>query len=647
MPAIVLFAPLIYAFFLNLMTMIELKPNSGSYFTDSPSVRESMDELIGLVFSGISLQFVVTLFVFSLHSLASAVIMGSFIFLLLRDEDPKKLEDFIEEEQDFVSEDEINQRNKSSKGELLRASKLIMLVPFLQILLQLLQVILLNESFGVNYLWSICWLILWVFLSILAVVHNHLFVNSLKNGGEKPKIIFFSCLNFVVIVLTTFYILYEEFVYLSTIGDYKTILLAQIFLFACTYFSFSLLSYLIMARLEANGKKKKRKINQIKEQENSSPEENNNEKNSNKNFILIKLSIVWDWLTEKHLKQLEKVPGRRIFLLLGIIGMTGLLLNNSIYIFTTNAETMIDRTMASFGINLQWPSGQTIFTPAIHSLRTAMQIGVVMGIIGWIFLLMSLRSNLKDDLKESKFFVYCGAFFIVLQVLAVPSVNYLSKSNLASICPFCAPKFNRMVQFASQNLIGLLICAAIMDNFILVIVSIPIAFVRASTLMMSSISDKSSNSFRSLRQITLVSSLSTVPLTLIIGLAFYQISMSNKIVLFLLCCFWFIPLCWIYFAYRHIEKKRATLGVAPFEEMFAYYVWIALYLGTLVVLTLQQIFHHKAVNIVVDALKSKSFYFELVAEICISNVVISDILYQLLSKKNKEEKKMIQEKVLN
>jgi len=61
--------------------------------------------------------------------------------------------------------------------------------------------------------------------------------------------------------------------------------------------------------------------------------------------------------------------------------------------------------------------------------------------------------------------------------------------------------------------------------------------------------------------------------------------------------------------------------------MITYLLWMGTYLGTLGAIVIYEIIKFQLQESFFDLLKSPELYCELVVEVCIANVILSDILY--------------------
>ena len=644
------FALLVYPFlFLRFRTMIQLKPNADSYLTKTAQVRHYVDNVIGLVFSATSLQYITALVLFFFHSISSSVVQGSLLFLITR-----KRRVQVEESKPLL----VNQEPEEVEGvrgvNLRRNANLMMMIPFLQVLLQIMPVIFLLQTFGADYYWQFAWYTYFLFLVLTNILHKNLFHVMTQSRNPKKKhfvlAVFLSIFNLLFTIGLTSFILFKENGYLTAVSGKSPspIVIAQVMLVASSYGSFTLLSFFSLKSVE------KENVNQENGREVPPP---NSPSEPWKPTRSKKMNKILKWILEvEERKKEERIVGRRIFLLVGTVALLGLNIISAYHLASTTAEGTINSVLKAFGYNVQWPSGKILsfyyflltlyirifagndlFTPAIKTLREAQTISLIFSLIAFLCLCFSVRFDVfakRDKLRNSKYFVYLASFFISLSVLSVPFFNYLRESNIASICPYCAPRFNKMVEFVSQNLIGLLICAALLDKFVIVIVSIPISFVRASTLMIEGRA-KEGGEYVSLVHIIKVSCLSSFPLTVVIALMFYQISPSSLLILLLLLSFWTLPCVWLLSAYFYLQRKRIKKQDTRLTEMKIYYFWLLLYISCILGLTIEQFWEHGALSILFNALKNPSFFPELFAEICISNVLISDLIYDLLKERIK------------
>ncbi|KAJ3445953.1 hypothetical protein M0812_08488 [Anaeramoeba flamelloides] len=433
--------------------------------------------------------------------------------------------------------------------------------------------------------------------------------------------------------------------------------------------------------------------------------------------VLYVLKVIWDFFIETKerkdtVKYGNRISGRRIFLIFGFIAYIYIVSDQLHYLLTSSSQSMIENIFLDMGMTLKWPKDGDLFNGAFDLFRKALWIAFGFSVAAVIFFCRSLYEDIiKGNFKSSKFYVMIASLCVAGNILSIPMFNYLRASNLSEICPFCAPKFNKMIKFMSQNIIGMMIAGVFTFKFILVIISIPIALVRAATLMLqkqvqiwglmdtsweieqlalnsqnlnlnktfSNLNSKkgqnskqlslayhdpnqkknvnnldksifgskdqdlnyksilSSNylitdeetkkrriKLQTLRNIILSSSILTIPLTLLVGLIFSQIANQDKSVQYLTIAYWLIPPIPLFIG--HIYYKNRVY--------FHYAIWLTLYLGILIALVISQLVHHQKMSIFWDTLKSFDFYCELVAEVGLANVLLSDSLYDQISQDN-------------
>lgn len=104
----------------------------------------------------------------------------------------------------------------------------------------------------------------------------------------------------------------------------------------------------------------------------------------------------------------------------------------------------------------------------------------------------------------------------------------------------------------------------------------------------------------------------TPPLTAMPLMVIYQL-FGDAFVAALILCFWFVPIL----AALHFSGSHSTRG---------YYLYMGLYFGFLLALIIYLALQNGIGTVIVSALKQADLYIEIIAEVSLANVVVSDLL---------------------
>jgi len=200
-------------------------------------------------------------------------------------------------------------------------------------------------------------------------------------------------------------------------------------------------------------------------------------------------------------------------------------------------------------------------------------------------------------------------FFLFVGMLAMATPNYLRATPIGDIFPFCAERFNLMIEILAGNIVGVFCASLFAFSILPILLALTPSLVRAAFLILHG--HKGMSSMRTVRTVFIFSSLMT-PLIMILPLiVFYQMFGDNVIMACLIIFLVLPPFIAIKF------KINLTM----------YLVWMFVYLGSIGAMILYEVIIFEQLSSVVQILKAPDLYCELIAEVCIANVVLSDVLY--------------------
>ena len=128
-----------------------------------------------------------------------------------------------------------------------------------------------------------------------------------------------------------------------------------------------------------------------------------------------------------------------------------------------------------------------------------------------------------------------------------------------------------------------------------------------------------------LRQVILWSSVMAIPITVLSMSVLHQFE-KDLITQILIICFWFIPILIIIVSL--ILTKSNITNVDLMWYMYAMYT-LSFY-GIFVWILVHLLYVHGQIDILREYLKKREFWCEIISEVFLCNVVISDALYSLL-----------------
>ena len=374
-------------------------------------------------------------------------------------------------------------------------------------------------------------------------------------------------------------------------------------------------------------------------------------------YLLKFVSVSLNWLfeTKEHGNPNKfglKIEKRRLFLSIGCIAFSYVTYSNIMYELNFDSQQQIQYTLDSFGLNLTWPSNGTIFDNAfkvynVANLRQTYVLTIACALF-WLSFLADVISYFTHTDWKLRFLLLsrlCGIFgglCIFASIAALAEPNYMAATNFAQICPDCGTQFNAAVKTGAEFIVGLFIGVLFTIKLSPVLFTVAPALVRTSVLILThpkfedqrfSQWDRTIKDLAALNRINTVritllkgvcvaGGISAIPLTLLAVGILVQYEQNQSTVITLIVLFWSIPLVslLIFLLLHSITKKSGFL-------LSAYIVYTLSYFALLVWLICYCLSLYGQLSIISEQLKTFIFYCELISEIFLTNIALSDLLY--------------------
>ena len=377
-------------------------------------------------------------------------------------------------------------------------------------------------------------------------------------------------------------------------------------------------------------------------------------------FCLEMIAFVVNWLLEttEHGNPNRyglKIEKRRLFLCIGCLAFSYATYDNVMYELRFNAREQIQQTLDSLGLNLTWPSNGTTFDNAfeVYNEANLRQTCVFTAacLLFWLAFLADFCSYLAHWQSEWKLrFLLCSRLFgifgglcIFASIAVLASPNYMAAISFDSFCPDdCGQQFKAAIETSSEFVIGLFIGVLFTLKLAPVLFTVAPALVRTSVLILihpkfadqkfsqwdNNIVDlpalNAINRIRItlLKGVCVAGAISALPLTLLAVGILVQFEENEKMVITLIVLFWSAPFTLlITFLTLH-----ATTGNSKFLSA-AYFVYTVTYFTSLVCLICYCLQLYGKLSIITKQLKTFIFWCELISEVFLTNIALSDLLY--------------------
>lgn len=351
----------------------------------------------------------------------------------------------------------------------------------------------------------------------------------------------------------------------------------------------------------------------------------------------------WRWLAETAERENperygNRVTLRRLFLLIGIVADGYIVFDMLSYSLNESVKQQVQELLASMDAGFQWPddaNGGTLFDRAFELYGTARWYAFGLLLVAFALLLLALLADFglrsRRGLWWSRLFGYASLALLYFGVIATALPNYLRATPVNQICPHCAPQFDNMVALLGGDMVGI-VCAVIFTlNLLPVLLAVPAAMVRSARLILINRhllyeravarvprSQCGPDNAENVRFVFALSALLSPLLTALPMVMFYQL-FGDAVVGVLIAFFWIAP---------------AIVGQAVTVENSSriYWAWLTCYVGGLVAVIVYEILLRGLAKPIEQELQSVSFYAEIAAEICLANVIISDLFFSSIER---------------
>jgi hypothetical protein len=396
---------------------------------------------------------------------------------------------------------------------------------------------------------------------------------------------------------------------------------------------------------------------------------------------------LWEFLLEKEETRVPQLYGSRIIFrrLFLINGFWALCYNTFdwLKVLKVPVKDQLIQLFADLGIQFTWPEGHTVFDVALHEYSAArwrefyITCCALVCVTGMLVCDMYIRN--RKGLYYGRYLGFLGALLLMGASIVPALPNYTAAMQLDTICPYCAPQFNNMVLTTIEQSVGLMLGGIFTVELFPLLLSTPLALVRTATIMLettfarkagetvhprlptadplkqqllnrnnnpSSFRRKgsaldvlgpaldadrgehrlsrstlmiNSNNEGTLRFIIVFATLVS-PLILALPLIFASQILSDHWAELFTFCFFFTPSI----AAAFMVSAESNAQLFP-----AYMAWILLYLGSILALGLDAMIQYNVQSQVVTQLKEFDTYSTIFAEVCLGNVVVSDLIYHM------------------
>jgi hypothetical protein len=203
------------------------------------------------------------------------------------------------------------------------------------------------------------------------------------------------------------------------------------------------------------------------------------------------------------------------------------------------------------------------------------------------------------------------ALLVAVAILVVAAPSYLSASQLGQLCPTCAPRFNSAVRQVLNTAIGLG-CAALLSSKVLIaVLTVPIAAMRPLAVRAFHGRLKPWMQSSAIAMMTAIPLASVLPAVAVVQLLPDDVAAA--------------PLAYFLFFGPSIVFLFMTVWL-PRWWLLRLLLWMATYLASWVVAVVVIAARHQLLDLLASVLSSWVFWLEAVAEVCLSSVVVSELI---------------------
>jgi hypothetical protein len=335
---------------------------------------------------------------------------------------------------------------------------------------------------------------------------------------------------------------------------------------------------------------------------------------------------------------------------------------------------------------LQWPEGNaTILDEALNTYGDCLKIQFLINCLALVLLLCSCwcdwAARDRTGLKASRSFGFAGLSLLFFASLVPAAPNYLRITRMDTLCPCCAQQFNFLVKTVLQDMVGIVCSGLFAFKLLPVLLVVVPSLVRACSMILEAdihsvslrtkkmketpfkdsintgdsesphlqlqLQDEAVQAYSdpsfsrsNVHSVLAISSMLTpvftaIPLTVLLQLL-RRPQYTGPEYNF---NYWWCP--WDLSNFAFISINMFVFYVGPiclgfvrcktFKGVFwRYLCWMLLYVGPLFVMLIHESIIFGFWNDVKGQLLDPRLWEELVCEICIANVILSDIMYSNL-----------------
>eukprot|EP01084_Bolivina_argentea_P019511 36267_1 len=672
---------------------IKLNPNNSNAFTGSTDIQNIVDNILGYSFVGVFLSYFSNILLFWMHSIPVGVYIATlfFIFYLFETgyndrnvpqvnqqlnlqqpmEDDNKYahdEDDVNDEYNCcccfitikckdpvkVNSRELFRYNTSKELKATMIARLIVIVFLLQAMascIESLPVVIMYQSFGSDVGWIIAWLLWWI-IPVMLLMHLWWICNQyIKALRDEVPLNVKKCKKHIVYNGISELVLFVIVMIVSLISESNKTLVAIWFLvltcFAALLISCILWVFVVHYMFKNIKNKNIPHDDAYDNKQYFQIEDNEEEKQPEPKKKIIKtlqydhhkpayccVFGCWSLLEKTEIQEPrkygERVKYRRLFLTLGVISYGYV----SIKAFCDAIRLTVKQEVINFfndiGANVSWPdddSGGTLFNSTFSAYNTARLISCSFGLAALILFSTSLLCDWcimnKRGLKLSKTFGWISMLALAASMFGPSLPNYLSSTPIHDICPYCAPQFTNAIYLLFGDIVGLFCSGLFTIQMLPILVgAVTPAVARSSYMVLHYHNDfkLDADERDTLRYIFICGSF-LGPFVTFAPLLVYQQFMGDVVISVLLMIFWILP---ILIAMR-IKTENATRIYVQY--MVTYYM-------TLFAMFIYHWSRYGLPSWLVAMIKTPHWIIEtsleIIAEWCLTNVLLSDFLYTII-----------------
>ena len=353
----------------------------------------------------------------------------------------------------------------------------------------------------------------------------------------------------------------------------------------------------------------------------------------------------------------RRLPSRRLSLMVGL-GLCSWVLAETYHESEGFKDQYVLKNvkelLASLDTGLQWPEGNaTVLDEAFEVYGDCCKAEFMLQCCAVALLVCACWCDIvvRDyhGLQASRVFGFVGLAVMFCSSLVPAGPNYLRISKMDTITPCCAPKFNFAITTLLQDLVGIACSGLFAFRLLPVLLIVVPSMVRACTLLLM-------DDIRRCNQDVKAGSLELI----LANYADPAFSRSNVHSVLALCSmltplFTAIPMTVIFqFLRRYDQGSLLTVMISIFYAVpiflgmlqcdtikraeLRYLAWMLGYFGPLLVMVLYEADQFGFMDQVKEQLLNPLTYAEIMAEIFIANVILSDIMYSNLYVERRQPK---------